>query len=66
MSGIVYAPEAENDLVGIADYIARDKPVAARRFATSRSTSPCVLKSASPAEWQSCAIKTTSICDISD
>lgn len=32
MSGVVYAPEAEDDLVGIADYIARDKPEAARRW----------------------------------
>lgn len=32
MSDVVYAPKAENDLVGIADYIARDKPKAARRW----------------------------------
>jgi toxin ParE1/3/4 len=27
---IIYAPEADDDLVGIIDYIARDKPKAAR------------------------------------
>lgn len=32
MSRVVYALEAENDLVGIADYIAQDKPEAARRW----------------------------------
>ena len=32
MSQVVYAPEAEVDLVGIADFIARDKPEAARRW----------------------------------
>jgi len=31
MSRVVYAPEAEDDLIGIADYIAWDKPEAARR-----------------------------------
>ncbi len=30
MSHVTYSPEAEDDLVGIAEYIARDKPVAAR------------------------------------
>ncbi len=32
MPRVVYAPEAENDLVEIADHIARDKPQAARRW----------------------------------
>jgi len=32
MSRVVYAPEAESDLVEIAEYIANDKPVAARRW----------------------------------
>jgi toxin ParE1/3/4 len=32
MSSVFYSPEAENDLVGIADYIARDKPEAALRW----------------------------------
>lgn len=32
MSGVVYAPEAEDDLVGITDYIARDKPDVARQW----------------------------------
>ena len=27
---IIYAPEADDDLIGIVDYIARDKPGAAR------------------------------------
>jgi len=30
MSGVDYAPEADDDLVGVVDYIARDKPEAAR------------------------------------
>ncbi len=32
MPRVLYAPEAEGDLVGIAEYIARDKPVAARKW----------------------------------
>ena len=32
MPQVIYAPEADNDLVGIADVIARDKPEAARRW----------------------------------
>ncbi len=32
MPRVVYAPEAENDLIEIADHIARDKPQAARRW----------------------------------
>ncbi len=32
MSRVVYAPAAEEDLVGIAAYIALDKPVAARKW----------------------------------
>lgn len=32
MPRAVYAPEAEVDLIGIADFIARDKPEAARRW----------------------------------
>jgi toxin ParE1/3/4 len=32
MSAVVYAPKAEDDLVSIADFIARDKPEAARRW----------------------------------
>lgn len=32
MPRVVYAPEAENDLVEIADHISRDKPQAARRW----------------------------------
>ncbi|MBX3417700.1 MAG: type II toxin-antitoxin system RelE/ParE family toxin [Pirellulaceae bacterium] len=32
MPSVFFSPEAENDLVGIADYIARDKPEAARRW----------------------------------
>lgn len=30
MPRVRYAPEAEGDLVGIAEYIARDKPAATR------------------------------------
>ncbi len=32
MLNVVYALEADDDIVGIADYIARDKPEAARRW----------------------------------
>jgi toxin ParE1/3/4 len=32
MSEVIYSPEAEDDLVGIAAYIARDKPEAARNW----------------------------------
>ena len=30
MPAVIYAPEADDDLEGIVDYIARDKPTAAR------------------------------------
>lgn len=33
MPSVFYSPEAEKDILGIADYIARDKPEAARRWA---------------------------------
>ena len=32
MAKVVYAPEADDDLSGIVDYIARDKPEAARNW----------------------------------
>ncbi len=32
MAKIVFAPEADDDLEGIVDYIARDKPIAARNW----------------------------------
>ena len=32
MPAIIYAPEADDDLEGIVDYIARDKPTAARAW----------------------------------
>lgn len=32
MSSVLYSPEAESDLLGIAEYIARDKPEAARNW----------------------------------
>ena len=32
MPRVIYAPEADDDLIGIADFIARDKPEAARRW----------------------------------
>ncbi len=32
MLRVIYSPEAEVDLVGIAEFIARDKPEAARRW----------------------------------
>ncbi len=30
MANVIYAPEADDDLLGIVEYIARDKPEAAR------------------------------------
>lgn len=30
MANVIYAPEADDDLLGIVDYIAREKPGAAR------------------------------------
>ncbi|MGB6042491.1 MAG: type II toxin-antitoxin system RelE/ParE family toxin [Pirellulales bacterium] len=32
MANVIYAPEADDDLQGIVDYIARDKPNAARQW----------------------------------
>lgn len=32
MPDVTYAPDAESDLIGIVEYIARDKPVAAREW----------------------------------
>jgi len=32
VSHVIYAPEADDDLEGIVDYIARDKPNAAREW----------------------------------
>ncbi len=32
MPVVIYSREAENDLIGIAEFIARDKPQAARRW----------------------------------
>ena len=32
MARVIYAPDADDDLMGIVDYIARDKPVAARNW----------------------------------
>lgn len=32
MANVVYAPEADDDIFGIVDYIARDKPEAARNW----------------------------------
>ncbi len=32
MLNVVYAPEADDDIIGIADFIARDKPEAARHY----------------------------------
>jgi toxin ParE1/3/4 len=47
MPRVVYAPEAEDDLVEIAEYIARDKPEAARRWVqTIRET--CETLAAQP------------------
>lgn len=47
MPRVVYAPEAEDDLVGIAEYIARDKPVAARRW-VAKIRDTCELLSTQP------------------
>lgn len=32
MASVIYAPEADDDLESIVDYIARDKPLAARAW----------------------------------
>jgi toxin ParE1/3/4 len=32
MANVIYAPEADDDLFGIVEYIARDKPGAAREW----------------------------------
>ena len=32
MANVIYAPEADDDLFGIVEYIARDKPEAAREW----------------------------------
>ena len=32
MPAVIYAPDADDDLEGIVDYIARDKPTAAREW----------------------------------
>ncbi|MFT5524488.1 MAG: toxin ParE1/3/4 [Pirellulaceae bacterium] len=32
MANVIYAPEADDDLFGIVEYIARDKPEAARKW----------------------------------
>ena len=32
MSSVLYSPEAESELLGIAEFIARDKPEAARNW----------------------------------
>ena len=32
MAHVIYAPEADDDIFGIVDYIARDKPEAARKW----------------------------------
>jgi len=43
----MYAPEAENDLVSIAEYIARDKPEAARRW-VARIRETCTMLAMQP------------------
>lgn len=47
MLSVFYSPEAENDLVGIADYIARDKPEAARSW-VHRIRETCQMLAAEP------------------
>jgi len=32
MANVIYAPEADDDIIGFVDFIARDKPVAARNW----------------------------------
>jgi len=50
---VIYAPEAEDDLIGIVDYLARDKPRAARDWlAKIRQT--CELL-ATHQRWANCA-----------
>lgn len=47
MPQIFYAPEASNDLVGIAEHIARDKPEAARRW-VKRLCETCEMLATNP------------------
>lgn len=47
MRRVTYAPEAENDLVSIAEYIARDKPEAARRW-IARIRETCTMLATQP------------------
>ena len=45
MQTVVYAPEADDDLAGIVDYVARDKPTAARQWlAKVRATCQMLAK----------------------
>ncbi len=48
MPCVIYAPEAEDDLLGIAEHIARDKPVAARRW-VAKIRDACELLATQPA-----------------
>ena len=47
MPQVVYAPEAEVDLVGIVEFIARDKPAAARSW-LERIQQSCELLATQP------------------
>ena len=47
MPRVLYAPEAEDDLVGITEYIARDKPAAARCW-LERIRQTCDMLSVQP------------------
>lgn len=47
MPAVIYSPEAEDDLIGIAAYIARDKPKAARAWA-ARLRETCEILATNP------------------
>ena len=48
MPCVIDAPEAEDDLLGIAEYIARDKPAAARQW-VAKIRDTCELLATQPA-----------------
>jgi toxin ParE1/3/4 len=47
MPGVFYSPAADDDLLGIAEYIARDKPEAARRW-VQKIQETCELLASQP------------------
>ena len=50
MANVIYAPEADEDLFGIVEYIARDKPNAARYWLGKRRAKQLQLSQS----WANC------------